>query len=98
MLYATGISGSALNSNPSNDLQVDGLLRQNFAEAVIVEARLGNGTVINLPVEFAGRQGMLPGLDQVNFMLTSQLAGAGTVQLTIIVGGQRSNTGTIVIQ
>jgi uncharacterized protein (TIGR03437 family) len=98
MLYATGISGSAINSNPSNDLQVDGLLRQNFAEAVIVEARLGNGTVINLPVEFAGRQGMLPGLDQVNFMVTSQLAGAGTVQLTIIVGGQRSNTATIVIQ
>ena len=98
MFYATGVSGSAINSNPWNDIQVDGLLRQNFAEAVIVEARLGNGTVINLPVEFAGRQGTLPGLDQVNVVLTSQLSGAGSVSLTLIVGGQRSNAGIIVVQ
>ena len=97
MFYATGISGSAINSNPANDIQVDGLIRQNFAEAVTVEARLGNGTVVNLPVEFAGKQGLLPGLDQVSVRLTSQLAGAGTVQLTLIVGGQRSNSGTIVV-
>jgi uncharacterized protein (TIGR03437 family) len=54
--------------------------------------------VINLPVEFAGKQGLLPGLDQVNVLLTSQLAGAGTIQLTVIVGGERSNTATIFVQ
>lgn len=98
-IYATGISGSAINSDATNDITIAGLLlRPNFAEAVMVEARLSNGTVINLPVEFAGTQGLLPGLDQVNIVLTSELAGAGTVELTLIVGGQRSNAPTIVVQ
>jgi uncharacterized protein (TIGR03437 family) len=97
-LYVTGVSGSAVNSNPSNDIYVDGVVRQNFAESVTVQARLSSGTTINLPVEFAGKQGVLPGLDQVNVILTSQLSGAGVVRLTITVGGQRSNGGTIVVQ
>jgi uncharacterized protein (TIGR03437 family) len=96
--YVTGISGSAINSNPANDIYVGGVVRQNFAESVIVQARLSSGTTINLPVEFAGRQGVLPGLDQVNVILPSQLSGAGLVQLTITVGGQRSNRGSIVVQ
>jgi uncharacterized protein (TIGR03437 family) len=98
LLSTTGISGSALNSNPANDIATGNLVRPNFAESVIVQARLSNGSVINLPVEFAGAQGVLPGLDQVNVVLTSQLSGAGTVELTLIVGGQRSNSTTIVVQ
>jgi uncharacterized protein (TIGR03437 family) len=98
LLSATGISGSALNSNPANDIAIGNLVRPNFAESVIVQARLSDGSLINLPVEFAGAQGVLPGLDQVNVVLTSQLSGAGTVELTLIVGGQRSNSTTIVVQ
>ncbi|MGI8733630.1 MAG: Ig-like domain-containing protein [Pyrinomonadaceae bacterium] len=97
-IYATGISGSAINSNATNDILIGGLQRPNFAEAVTVEARLATGTIFNLPVEFAGAQGLLPGLDQVNVILTPQLAGAGLVRLTLIVGGQRSNAPTILMQ
>jgi uncharacterized protein (TIGR03437 family) len=96
--FATGISGSALNSNTSNDVNLGDRVRPNFAEAITVEARLGNGQVVNLPVEFAGAQGTLPGLDQVTVVLTSQLKGAGTVQLTLIVGGRRSNAPTVFIK
>jgi hypothetical protein len=39
----------------------------------------------------------LPGLDQVTFRMISQLTGAGTVQLTLIVGGRRSNAPSIVV-
>jgi uncharacterized protein (TIGR03437 family) len=97
-LFVTGVSGSAVNSNPSNDTYIDGLLRQNFAESVVVQARLNSGVIVNLPVEFAGKQGLLPGLDQVSFMIPSQLAGSGTVQLTLVVGGLRSNGGTIIVR
>ena len=95
--FATGISGSAINSNTGNDVNVSGQVRPNFAEATRVEARLGNGQVVSLPVEFAGAQGTLPGLDQVTVVLTSQLKGAGIVQLTVIVGGRRSSAPTVFI-
>jgi len=41
---------------------------------------------------------VLPGLDQINVILIPQLKGAGTVQLTLIVGGQRSNAPTVFIK
>ncbi len=72
-------------------------MRKNFAEAVTVITRLNNGTLITLPVEFAGTQGRLPGLDQVNFVLTHELAGAGPIEMTIFVNGQRSNAPKIVV-
>jgi uncharacterized protein (TIGR03437 family) len=97
-LYATGISGSAINSNAGNDILVDGAWRPNFAESVVVEAWLSNGVLIYLPVEFAGKHGRLPGLDQINFVLTPQLAGAGNVSIAIVVGGQRSNSADIFVQ
>ncbi|HKG96612.1 MAG TPA: hypothetical protein VKA97_02285, partial [Pyrinomonadaceae bacterium] len=65
---------------------------------VTVEARLGNGQVFILPVKFAGVQGTLPGLDQVTTVLIPQLKGAGTVQLTLIVGGRRSNAPTVFVK
>jgi uncharacterized protein (TIGR03437 family) len=97
-IYATGISGSAANSNAGNDLTIGGTVRANFAESVTVEARLSDGRTFNLPVEFAGVQGTMPGLDQVTVVLIPQLQGAGRVELTLIVGGERSNAPAIVVQ
>ena len=96
--FATGISGSVSNANAGNDITVNGKVRPNFAEGVSVEARLPNGTVVMLPVEFAGAQGAVPGLDQVTVILRSELKGAGIVQMTLIVGGRRSSSPTVVIQ
>jgi uncharacterized protein (TIGR03437 family) len=96
--FVTGISGSVFNLDGSNDIRVDGKIRANLAEGVTVEARLGNGQVLTLPVEFAGAQGTLPGLDQVTVILLSEMKGAGTVQLQLVVGGRRSNAPTVVIK
>jgi uncharacterized protein (TIGR03437 family) len=95
--FATGVSGSAVNTDTRNDVSVGGNVRPNFAEAISVEARLSNGQVFTLPVEYAGIQGTLAGLDQITVILTSQLKGAGTVQLTLIVNGRRSNAPTVFI-
>lgn len=95
--FATGISGSVANTDMSNDSVIDGVTRPNFAESVIVEARTATGQVVRLPVEFAGVQGILPGVDQVTVVLTPNLKNAGTVQLTLILNGQTSNTATVVI-
>jgi uncharacterized protein (TIGR03437 family) len=51
-----------------------------------------------LPVEFAGAQGLLPGLDQINVILIPELKGVGNVQLTLIVNGQRSNAPSVFIK
>ena len=40
----------------------------------------------------------MPGLDQINVVLVPELQGAGTVDLTLIVNGRRSNAPTIVVQ
>jgi uncharacterized protein (TIGR03437 family) len=96
--FATGISGSAYNTDSSNDVNFNGQVRVNFAEAITVEARLGDGEIFTLPVEFAGAQGVLPGVDQVTVVLIPELKSAGTVQLTLIVGGRRSNAPTIFIK
>jgi len=96
-LFATGISASALNLDSSNDVNLGSKMRANFAESVSVEARLADGRVYNLPVEFAGEQGVLPGLDQVTVRLVTELKGAGSVQLTLIVNGQRSNAPTVFV-
>jgi len=97
-LFTTGISASAANSDLTNDVTSGGASVANYAESVVVEARKSNGQVVILPVEFAGaRMGMI-GLDQVNLRLTPELNGAGVVELTLIVAGQRSNSATIVVR
>jgi uncharacterized protein (TIGR03437 family) len=99
-LYATGISASAPNLYADNDVRTaSGGMLANVAESVTVEARTRDGRLYYLPVEFAGAvEGRLPGLDQVNVMLHAELRGAGLVDLTIIINGQRSNTATINIR
>ena len=59
---------------------------------------MNNGQVFTLPVEFAGAQGVLPGLDQINVILIPDLKGVGNIQLTLIVNGQRSNAPTVFIK
>jgi uncharacterized protein (TIGR03437 family) len=95
MLFASGISTGAANTDTNNDVRSAGGTIVNFAETVSVEARARDGRVFRLPVEFAGAQGRMPGLDQVNVVLLAELRGAGPVDLTIIVGGQRSNSATL---
>jgi uncharacterized protein (TIGR03437 family) len=98
MIFATGFSRSVANVNTANDIKVEGGVRANLAEAVAVEARLSNGSVIQLAVEFAGTQGQGLGIDQINVILPASLKGAGTVELTLIAGCQRSNGATISIK
>lgn len=98
-ILASGISTGLANTDFSNDIWLaNGQLLANLAEFVVVEARTSAGTVVRLPVEFAGMQGVLPGLDQVNVILTPELARAGSVQLTVVVGSSRSNPVTIAMQ
>jgi len=97
-IFATGLSASAANTDTSNDINVGGSVTANFAESVSVEARMNNGQVYTLPVEFAGAQGVLPGLDQINVILIPELKGVGNVQLTLIVNGQRSNAPSVFIK
>jgi uncharacterized protein (TIGR03437 family) len=96
-LFATGISAGVANTNPANDVRMEnGGIVVNVAESLTVEARTQDGRLYYLPVEFAGAQeGRLPGLDQVNVLLYPELRGAGLVDLTIVINGQRSNTAAI---
>jgi uncharacterized protein (TIGR03437 family) len=98
IIFTTGISNGTANVNTANDLHIDIGAFANLAEAVTVEAHLADGRTLQLPVEFAGTQNTFPGLDQVNVVLVPELKGAGSVQLTIIVGNQRSNTATVNIK
>ena len=93
-LFATGLSRAA-NSDPTNDVKLGDQLLVNVAESVSVEARTQDGRVFQLPVEFAGST-LRPALfDQVIVRLIPELRGAGTVELTLVVAGQRSNGATI---
>ncbi|HKP72948.1 MAG TPA: hypothetical protein VJT82_08425 [Pyrinomonadaceae bacterium] len=96
LLFATGIGAGVANASATNDVRLDGgVMLPNVAESVTVEARTGDGRVFQLPVEFAGAQGGLPGLDQINVVLVPELRGAGLVNLTVLAAGQRSNAATI---
>lgn len=98
-LMATGISSGVGNTDTNNDIwQPNGQTLPNLAESVVVEARTSNGTIVNLPVEFAGQQGALSGLDQVNVIVPPQLAGAGSIEITIVAGGVRSKPVTVIVQ
>ncbi len=97
--FATGITSALVNTDLGNDvLLANGQMLPNLAESVKVEARTSSGATVMLPVEYAGPQGVLTGLDQITVMLPPQLSGAGNVQLTVIIGSTRSNAVNIVIQ
>jgi uncharacterized protein (TIGR03437 family) len=90
------LSSGLFNVDRNNDVWLsNGQMMENLAELVSVQARTSDGRVFNLPVEYAGAQGTLRGIDQVNVVLVPELAGAGNVQLTIIAGGIPSSSKTI---
>lgn len=97
-LFAAGLTGSTLNSDVTNDATLNNTVIVNLAEGVAVEVRKTNGTTMSLPVEFAGAANRMHGLDQVIVRLPAELRGAGVVQLTLIVGGLRSNSAPIYIR
>lgn len=98
MVMTTGISGGAVNSNTANDIRVGSNTILNLAESVSVQARTRDGRTFSLPVEYAGLAGSFPGLEQVNIVLIPELQGAGDVDLTIIVGTERSNIASVSIR
>ena len=55
----------------------------------------GSGTLDNLPVAYAGAQGSVAGLDQVNLQLPAALRGAGPVTLKLTVEGADANPVTL---
>lgn len=95
MIFASGLSSGVLNTNTSNDIIFGGSIFPNIAESVIVEARSVDNRIFHLPVEFVGPSGRSYGLDQINVRLIEELRGAGNVEFTLIVRGQRSNMATI---
>ena len=95
MIFASGVSSSVLNMNAGSDPIFGSSIFPNIAESVVIEARTMDNRIFQLPVEFAGPSSRSPGLDQVNVRLIGELRGAGNVELTLIVGGQRSNMATI---
>jgi uncharacterized protein (TIGR03437 family) len=97
-LFTIGISGRAANSDPTNDIRIAGASLPNLAESVAVEARTSSGLLVNLPVEFAGPATSTIGFDQVDVRLPAELRGAGVVQLTLVIGGQRSNSAPVLIK
>ena len=98
MVFADGVVGFAQNTDPTNDLVIGNHLVQNLAESVTAEVRTQDNRVFYLPVEFAGGESLVADLDSINIRLIPELAGAGTVQLTIIVNGVRSNSPTFFIR
>lgn len=80
-LFLTGVRNApASNPNDANGV----------AESVQV-----NIQGIPATVTYAGKQGSWEGLDQINVIIPPQLAGAGQVNIQVIVNGQVSNTATM---
>ena len=97
-LFALGFDAAA-NTDTRNDVPMEGgAVMPNLAESVTVEARAGDGRVFLLPVEYAFAHAGMAGLDQVNCVLVPELRGAGAVDLTLLVGGRRSNSVRIVVR
>jgi uncharacterized protein (TIGR03437 family) len=94
-IIATGLSSGLTNWDVSNDVRLsNGQVLENLSESISVLATAADGRAFWLTVEYAGAQGQLPGIDQINVVLPSELAGAGTIQLTVVAGGHVSNTMT----
>jgi uncharacterized protein (TIGR03437 family) len=97
MIFGSGLGNGVLNTNTSNDIVFGGSIFPNIAESVVVEARTIDNRIFQLPVEFLGPSGQIYTLDQITVRLIEDLRGAGSVELTAIIAGQRSNTVTIKI-
>ena len=97
LIFASGLSNGVLNTNTNNNIAFGASIFPNLAESVVIEARTVDNRIFQLPVEFAGPSGRSYGLDQISVRLIGELSGAGSVELTLIIGGQRSNMAMIKI-
>ncbi|MBI1766443.1 MAG: hypothetical protein HYR56_33975 [Acidobacteria bacterium] len=61
---------------------------RNRSSQSAVMVKVGNA---DAPVSFAGAQGSLTGLDQINVLLPKALAGRGEVEVSLIADGQTAN-------
>lgn len=92
-IFLTGVR-NAPNTDPANDVTLPGGGKLiNVAESVTVTV-----AGISVPVEYAGRQPTFMGLDQINVILTPELAGRGSVDLVVQAASQVSNTVKVTIQ
>jgi uncharacterized protein (TIGR03437 family) len=73
LILTSGFSNGAANTNAINDVKLGTSIFANLAESVAIEARMSDGRVFQLPVEFAGPSGRNDGVDQVNVRLMREL-------------------------
>lgn len=97
-ILTTGLSSGLTDRITGDEYWLgSGTRMVNYKEDVEVEIRTSDNRIFTLPVEFAGANGTMRGLDQVTFRVPSELAGAGNVQVTVIAGGRRSNMSVVTI-
>ncbi len=53
------------------------------SDSLMLKATTEGGEQVNLPIEYAGPQGALPGLDALIVTLPTSLCGAGRVQISL---------------
>jgi uncharacterized protein (TIGR03437 family) len=68
---------------------------RNRSASLPVTAQIGS---VNAPVAFAGAQGDLTGLDQVNLQAPRSLSGRGAVDVSLTVDAQTANPVRVAIQ
>jgi uncharacterized protein (TIGR03437 family) len=76
------------NANESVYLVLFGTGWRNRSSRAAVSVRIGN---VAYPVEFAGAQPEFAGLDQINVLMPSTLAGRGEVELLVTADGRETN-------
>lgn len=95
------VSGGAVIANPLNLASCAQTILLLFATG-LDSASLSNVQVtlngIAATVNYAGPQGTYPGLDQVNVVIPSSLAGSGNIPVVLSVSGQAANTVNLTIQ
>src|SRR5262249_37362276 len=83
-------------------LETDQVFLVPFATGVRFRSSLAAVTAsvggINAPVSYAGEQGPLVGVDQINMQLPRSLAGRGLVNVVLTVDGQTTNTVNVMIR
>jgi hypothetical protein len=98
MLFTSGVSSAVNTAHASGYVSINSQSVANVADSVKVEARASDGRVFQLPVEYAGAQGVIVGLDQVNVVLVPELRGAGNLELTLVIGSYRSNPVAVTVR
>lgn len=77
------LSPAAADGKSRIALYATGIRKLAQSGGLTLRARTAAGVETQLPVEYAGPQGYLPGLDQIILRLPAALAGSGRVLLTI---------------